>query len=127
FEYVRVRTLDEAFGALAADQGGACALAGGQTMGPMLNLRLVMPSSVVDIAQIPALRTIDRQGGQLTIGACVTHAMLEDRVDPSPTGTLLSHVASKIAYRAVRNRGTIGGSLSHADPAADWVTAMTLL
>ena len=63
----------------------------------------------------------------LAIGACVTHAQIEDGRIPDVTAGLLAHVARAIAYRAVRNRGTIGGSLAHADPAADWLTAMIAL
>jgi carbon-monoxide dehydrogenase medium subunit len=127
FEYLRARTLEEALAALAAVRGEARVLAGGQTLGPMLNLRLAMPSRLVDIGQIAALKTLERQDAGRVIGACVTHAAIEDRYDPSPTGTFLRHVASNIAYRAIRNRGTIGGSLAHADPAADWIAAMLLL
>jgi aerobic carbon-monoxide dehydrogenase medium subunit len=61
------------------------------------------------------------------LGACVTHAQIEDGRVPDPTGGLMASVAANIAYRAVRNRGTIGGSLAHADPAADWPTALALL
>jgi carbon-monoxide dehydrogenase medium subunit len=127
FDYVRARSLEEALAALAQRQGEARALAGGQTLGPMLNLRLATPSCLIDIGQIAALKTVEKRGASRVIGACVTHAAIEDRSDASPTGTLLSHVASNVAYRAIRNRGTIGGSLAHADPAADWVTTMTLL
>lgn len=102
-------------------------LAGGQTLGPMLNLRLARPSVLVDIGGISALKRIEKRGNVLVIGAGVTHVALEDSADPSPTGRLLSHVASNIAYRAIRNCGTVGGSLAHADPAADWITAMMLL
>ncbi len=63
----------------------------------------------------------------MTLGACITHADIEDRRVPDPTGGFMASVAANIAYRAVRNRGTIGGSLAHADPAADWPTALTLL
>ena len=126
FDYVRPADTGAAVAALAA-AGEARLLAGGQTLGPMLNLRLARPSLLVDIARIEALRRIERRASTLVIGACVTHAALEDRADPSPTGRLLAHVASGIAYRAIRNFGTIGGSLAHADPAADWITAMMLL
>jgi aerobic carbon-monoxide dehydrogenase medium subunit len=67
------------------------------------------------------------QQGAILIGACVTHAAIEDGKMPDPTGGMLARVASGIAYRAVRNRGTIGGSLAHADPAADWLSALAAL
>lgn len=127
FEYARAADIDAAVAALSAAAGEARVLAGGQTLGPMLNLRLARPSILVDIGKIVPLQRIEKRGGVLAIGACVTHAALEDRADPSPTGQLLSQVASSIAYRAIRNCGTIGGSLAHADPAADWITTMTLL
>jgi carbon-monoxide dehydrogenase medium subunit len=85
----------------------------------MLNLRLAMPPCLVDIGQIPALTSIEKRGSSRVIGACVTHATIEDSVDDSPSASLLSYVASTIAYRAIRNRGTIGGSLAHSDPAAE--------
>lgn len=127
FAYARPADVRAAIAALAAAGGEGRLLAGGQTLGPMLNLRLARPSVLVDIRRIDALRRIERHGSVLAIGAAVTHAMLEDRADPSPTGRLLSHVASTIAYRAIRNFGTVGGSLAHADPAADWISVMTLL
>jgi aerobic carbon-monoxide dehydrogenase medium subunit len=92
----------------------------------MLNLRLVQPELLVDITAIPELAAIREEKGFLVLGACVTHAQLEDgdaRQDaPGGIGG-----AAGIAYRAVRNRGTVGGSLAHADPAADWVSALAAL
>jgi len=127
FEYVAPTTLDQAVAALGAAGAEARVLAGGQTLGPMLNMRLATPRRLVDIGRIAHLKTIEERDDVLVIGAGVTHAMLEDRSDPSPTGRLLANIASTIAYRAIRNRGTIGGSLAHADPAADWIAAMLLL
>jgi carbon-monoxide dehydrogenase medium subunit len=127
FTYSRPASVEEAAAVLAAEAGSARALGGGQTLGPMLNLRVASPSRLVDVGRLAALKRIERRGNTLVIGAGVTHATLEDRDDSSPTGRLLAHVASTIAYRAVRNRGTVGGSLAHADPAADWITTMTLL
>jgi len=127
FEYERPGDLDLAVKALVRAGGEARLLAGGQTLGPMLNMRLAMPARLIDLGAIASLKRIETQGDMLTIGAGVTHAMLEDRQDSSPTGRLLSHVASTIAFRAIRTRGTIGGSLAHADPAADWVTTTILL
>jgi len=127
FDYVAAASLEEAVAALAAANGEARVLAGGQTLGPMLNLRLAAPRQLVDIGRIAALKRIGESGGKLVIGSGVTHAMLEDRSDPSPAVRLMCHVASKIAYRAVRTRGTIGGSVAHADPAADWLATLLLL
>lgn len=102
-------------------------IAGGQSLGPMLNLRLVEPRLVVDITALDELKQAERSGGELVLGACVTHADIEDGRIPDLTRGALEGVAANIAYRAVRNRGTLGGSLSHADPAADWVSALSAL
>lgn len=123
FEYVRPRDVAEAVGALSAP--GAKLLAGGQSLGPMLNLRLARPKLLVDIARLDALRRIDDTGDAWRIGGAVTHAALEDA--PALRGTPLGIVATGVAYRAVRTRGTIGGSLVHADPAADWPLAIAAL
>jgi aerobic carbon-monoxide dehydrogenase medium subunit len=102
-------------------------MAGGQSLGPMLNLRLVEPDRVIDVSGVQELRRVDRADGSLVIGACVTHADIEDGRVPDVANGMLARVAAGIAYRAVRNRGTIGGSLAHADPAADWVSALSAL
>lgn len=102
-------------------------IAGGQSLGPMLNLRLARPERLVEIARIDALREIRETDGYVEFGAATRHAEIEDALTPAPIDGMMSYVASGIAYRAVRNKGTIGGSLCHADPAADWVTAMTAL
>lgn len=102
-------------------------MAGGQSLGPMLNLRLAAPALVVDISGIAELRRVEREAGTIVLGACVTHADVEDGRAPDVGADVLARVARGIAYRAVRNRGTIGGSLSHADPAADWVSSLTAL
>src|SRR5262249_38361484 len=112
---------------LAGDRGVVKLLAGGQSIGPMLNLRLVEPDLVVDIAGLAELRHASLDGDHLVLGACVTHADIEaGRLPDVPRGAMAS-VAAAIAYRAVRNRGTLGGSLVHADPAADWITALITL
>jgi carbon-monoxide dehydrogenase medium subunit len=102
-------------------------LAGGQSLGPMLNLRLVRPSLLVPIAGLAALRGVAETAEAVTIGACVTHAAIADGLVPDIGLNVLARVAEGIAYRAVRNRGTIGGSLCHADPAADWPTTLMAL
>jgi len=84
-----------------------------------LNLRLVEPDLIVDISGLSELKQAERSGDELVIGACITHGDIEDGRIPDVTRGAMRRVAGAIAYRAVRNRGTIGGSLSHADPAAD--------
>jgi carbon-monoxide dehydrogenase medium subunit len=127
FDYARPATLADALALLRGRDLAVKLLAGGQSLGPMLNLRLAQPDLLVDITAVPELRRADADGDGLVIGACVTHADIEDGRVPDPTGGALPAVARAIAYRAVRNRGTIGGSLAHADPAADWIAALAAL
>jgi carbon-monoxide dehydrogenase medium subunit len=93
----------------------------------MLNLRLAQPALLVDITRIPELAAVSEDADAVTIGATVTHAADRGWPRPDPTGGFLARVARGIAYRAVRTRGTIGGSLAHADPAADWLSCLTAL
>ncbi len=127
FDYARPATLADAARLLGQANGFSKVLAGGQSLGPMLNLRLAQPDLLVDITSIPELTTVTDDRDELQIGACVTHADIEDGRVPDHVQGLLRQVAGRIAYRAVRNRGTIGGSLAHADPAADWVSALALV
>jgi carbon-monoxide dehydrogenase medium subunit len=127
FGYERPRDLNAALSMLAAANGSAKILAGGQSLGPMLNLRLVQPEQVVDITGLAELKRAELRGGELVLGALVTHADIEDGRTADVTRGAMRAVAANIAYRAVRNRGTIGGSLSHADPAADWISALAAL
>ncbi len=96
----------------------------------MLNLRLVQPDLLVDITGLPELKRVEIGDTHIVIGACVTHADIEDgrALDAGDaTGAVLSLVARGIAYRAVRNRGTLGGSIVHADPSADWISSLCAL
>jgi carbon-monoxide dehydrogenase medium subunit len=127
FAYERPRDVASAIDALNAADGVVKIIAGGQSLGPMLNLRLVAPDAVVDISGLAELKQAEMIGDELVIGACVTHADVEDGRIPDVTRGAMQRVAADIAYRAVRNRGTIGGSLSHADPSADWVSALAAL
>jgi aerobic carbon-monoxide dehydrogenase medium subunit len=127
FDYERPTTLAAALDLLARDDCAVRAIAGAQSLGPMLNLRLARPDLLVDVTAIPELQPVREEAQRLLIGACVTHARLEDWRGRDPTQAVLASVASGIAYRAVRNRGTIGGSLAHADPAADWVACAAAL
>nr|WP_246546905.1 FAD binding domain-containing protein [Ancylobacter defluvii] len=123
---MRPASVVEAVAALAQD-AGAKPVAGGQSLGPMLNLRLARPSTLVDVSKIADLRRVDERPDGVLYGAAITHAEFEDGTVPDPTPGFLARVAHGIAYRAVRNRGTVGGSLVHADPAADWPTTLTAL
>ncbi|WP_022723133.1 xanthine dehydrogenase family protein subunit M [Rhodopseudomonas sp. B29] len=126
FDYARPRDLDAAL-TLLGNNASAKVMAGGQSLGPMLNLRLAQPEQIVDITAIDELKLAEISGDELVLGACITHADIEDGRVPDVTGGAMRGVAANIAYRAVRNRGTLGGSLSHADPAADWVSVLTAL
>jgi carbon-monoxide dehydrogenase medium subunit len=127
FEYERPSTVDEATNLLADEGQFNRVLAGGQSLGPMLNLRLAQPERLIDITNIPELKRADRDGDYLTLGACVTHSQLEDGAAEGFANGMLESVAHGISCRAVRNRGTIGGSVAHADPAADWPVALLAL
>lgn len=102
-------------------------LAGGQSLGPMMNFRVARPDLLVDVSGLEALRSVSSLGENILIGAAVSHARIEDGAVPGRLGKILASIASGIAHRAVRNRGTIGGSLAHADPAADWPSALLAL
>lgn len=127
FQYERPASLKDA-GALLGEEGiFAKAIAGSQSLGPMLNLRLAQPDLLVDITAIPELISVAAEGDSVDIGACITHADIEDGRVEDPSRGLLPMVAGGIAYRAVRNRGTIGGSLAHADPASDWTSCLAAI
>lgn len=125
FDYARPRDVAEAIALLSSE--GAKAAAGTQSLGPMLNLRVVQASLLVDLRGIGELKDFKEDRESVTLGACITHAQIEDRAVPDPSRGLMPAVAANISYRAVRNRGTLGGSLAHADPAADWPSALMVL
>ena len=125
FSLARPASLAEALAAL--DQPDTRIIAGGQSLGPMLNLRLARPAHLVAVASLPELAGASETPEAITLGAYVTHTAIADGRTPDMAGNILAGVAENIAYRAVRNRGTIGGSLCHADPAADWVCVLTAL
>jgi carbon-monoxide dehydrogenase medium subunit len=127
FAYERPSDLNAAVALMTEAKEKAKIIAGGQSLGPMLNLRLVQPELIIDIAGLTELKQAERSGDELVIGACITHGDIEDGRIPDVTRGVMQRIAGAIAYRAVRNRGTIGGSLSHADPAADWVSALPAL
>jgi carbon-monoxide dehydrogenase medium subunit len=127
FKYVQPKTIHEAISLLSQHDGFAKVLAGGQTLGPMMSLRLVQPDLVVDISRVGELKNVSSIQGSIRLGAGVTHAQIEDGRVPDVANGLLSHIAGGIAYRAIRNRGTLGGSLAHADPAAEWPSVVTAL
>lgn len=130
FDYERPANLAGALRLLRQDGAAVKIVAGSQSLGPMLNLRLVQPDLLVDITGLPELKRVEVGDTHIVIGACVTHADIEDgrALDPADaTGAVLALVARGIAYRAVRNRGTLGGSIVHADPSADWISSLCAL
>jgi aerobic carbon-monoxide dehydrogenase medium subunit len=115
FDYAVPESLDEAIRALADGGEDAKLLAGGHSLVPLMKLRLAAPSLLVDLRRVPGLRGVQREDGTVRIGAMTRHADLE--VDDSLG--LVARAAGSIADQQVRNRGTIGGSLAHGDPASD--------
>lgn len=127
FEYYAPRTLGDAVKYLAEHRDDVKILSGGQSLLPLMKMRLSKPGYIVDIGRIPGLDTIDEQGGNLVIGALVTHAQIEASKLLQEKCPLLPQTATTIADVQVRNRGTLGGSLAHADPAGDWPAAALAL
>jgi aerobic carbon-monoxide dehydrogenase medium subunit len=119
FGYVRANTAAEAVGYLK-ENPDAKILAGGHSLIPAMKFRLSQPSTLIDIARIPELNFIRDRGKYIAIGAATTHGTIEHHKTTTMKLPLLSHVASMIGDIQVRNKGTIGGSIAHADPSADW-------
>ena len=127
FSYYRATSIEDAITALSGADGMAAVLAGGQSLVPMLNLRLSPVDHLIDLRPITALSRQEETPEAICYGALTTHAAFEDGAVPDGTNGLMRYAASHIAYRAVRNRGTLGGALALADPAADWLTTAVAL
>jgi aerobic carbon-monoxide dehydrogenase medium subunit len=119
FEYVAPRTLDDALEALATSNGEAKILAGGQSLIPLLNFRLARPRLLVDLNRIPELGYIDDRDGGLAIGAMTRDAAVEREPRVRERVPLLDEAIRWVGHAAIRARGTVGGNLAHADPAAE--------
>ena len=126
FEYYRAGSVAEA-GQLLAAHPGAKFLAGGHSLIPLLKLRLAAPAAVIDIGRIAELRGISTDGDGLRIGALTTHAEIAASDTVKEHAAALAEAASQIGDPAVRNRGTIGGNIAHADPASDLPTVLAAL
>ena len=127
FSYYRATSVEDAITALSGADGMVAVLAGGQSLVPMLNLRLSPVDHLIDLRPIAALSRQEETPEAICYGALTTHAAFEDGAVPDGTNGLMRYAASHIAYRAVRNRGTLGGALALADPAADWLTTAVAL
>ena len=126
-DYVRPRSLAEAVAILTRSRGEARVIAGGQSLVAMMNLRVASPGLLIDIADCRSWRAVSDDADAVTVGACVTHAAIEDGRVADPSRGLMPRVAATLAYRAIRTRGTIGGSLALSDPAAEWPAVLTAL
>jgi aerobic carbon-monoxide dehydrogenase medium subunit len=120
FDYMAPTTVADASVALDSNGATTAAIAGGQSLLPMLNLRVALPDLVVDLGGLEELKEVSDSSDAVRIGALTTHAAIEDGLFADTFGGLMQKVASKISYRAIRHHGTIGGSVALADPAADW-------
>jgi carbon-monoxide dehydrogenase medium subunit len=127
FDYYAPRSLNDAVKFLAEHRDDVKILSGGQSLLPLMKMRLSKPSYVVDIGRIPGLNTIAEAGDHLVVGALVTHEQIEYSDLLKAKCPLLPQTATTIADVQVRNRGTIGGSIAHADPAGDWPAAIMAL
>ena len=127
FEYHRAASVKDAIALLKQFGDDARILAGGHSLLPMMKLRLAQPAHLVDIGRIAELRTISEDSGKLTVGAAVTHDQIANDALVRARLGLLAECAAAIGDVQVRNRGTIGGSLSHSDPAADYPAAVLAL
>jgi len=124
FEYFSPRSVQEALSLLERHSDDAKVLAGGHSLLPQMKLRLATPKAVVDINRIQGLNHIKESDGHILIGALATHYSLETSPLLKEKYPMLAETASTIGDVQVRNRGTIGGSLAHADPASDWPAAI---
>src|SRR5919202_5595704 len=127
FDYVAPATLDEALSLLAEHADDAKILAGGHSLIPAMKLRLAQPALLIDIGRVKDLSYVREEGGQIRVGAMTTHYQLESNARLREICPLLPECAAAIGDVQVRNKGTIGGSLAHADPAADWPAAALAL
>ncbi|MCB5906129.1 FAD binding domain-containing protein [Streptomyces pinistramenti] len=127
FAYHRPGTCTEAADLLYRLRDDVKVIAGGQSLLPLMNMRLAEPAHLVDVSAVPELRRTDLTAEGATYGAATTHMMFEHQLVPDVADGLLSHAARGIGYRAIRNRGTVGGSLAHSDSSAEWPTVMSAL
>jgi aerobic carbon-monoxide dehydrogenase medium subunit len=127
FDYIAPRSLEEAVRALSDHGEEAKLLAGGHSLLPLLKLRLANPKLLIDLSKVPGLGKISQDNNKILVGALATHYQIESSQLLKTKCPLLPQTARAIGDVQVRNRGTIGGSLAHADPSADWPAAILAL
>jgi aerobic carbon-monoxide dehydrogenase medium subunit len=127
FDYVRASSISEALDHLSRHGDAAKIVAGGQSLIPALNLRLLAPEILIDIAHIDSLRYIAVENGSVRIGALTRHADIARSAEIAEKAPLLSAAIRHVAHPAIRNRGTLGGNLAHADPASELPACMLAL
>src|SRR5258708_34863797 len=127
FDYVRPQSVAEAIELRSQSGRDSQFMAGGQSLVAMMNLRVAQPELVIDIGRLPELRAVSETADEVSLGSCVTHAAVEDGQVADPSRGLMPKVAAGLAYRAIRTRGTIGGSLALSDPAAEWPAVLAAL
>ncbi|WP_213770853.1 xanthine dehydrogenase family protein subunit M [Bradyrhizobium sp. dw_78] len=127
FRYFKPASVSEALALLSENQDDCKVLAGGQSLVPAMNFRLLRPSALIDINELKELSTVQAKDRSLSIGALTRHATFHRTVVAGPLGHLLTKVVRHIAHFPIRQRGTFGGSLAHADPAAEWCLVATTL
>jgi aerobic carbon-monoxide dehydrogenase medium subunit len=127
FSYARATSVGNALELLAGHGDGAKVLSGGQSLMPAMNLRLISPELLVDIGDLGELRGVELVGGMLRIGALTRHVELLNSPEIAKHAPLLSEAIAHVAHPAIRNKGTLGGSLAHADPASELPACMLAL
>jgi aerobic carbon-monoxide dehydrogenase medium subunit len=127
FDFVAPRSVAEVLAELEHDADDTKVIAGGQSLIPMLALRLARPARLVDINGPSGLNTVTSDGATITIGSTTRHVQLQRNELPGPIGHLLRVAASQIGHHPIRTRGTFGGSIAHCDPAAEWCLVAALL
>jgi carbon-monoxide dehydrogenase medium subunit len=127
FEYKRASTLDEAIALMQASNGDGKFLAGGHSLVPLMKLRMSEPGVLIDISRIPQLKGISEKDGKIQVGAATTHSEVVNSDLIRRLCPVVSECAGEIGDPQVRNRGTMGGSLAHSDPSADYPAVMVAL
>lgn len=127
FEYHRASSVEDALSKLAAANGAGKLIAGGHSLVPMMKMRLAQPAVLIDITRVPALTGIRERGGAIEIGACTTHHDIATSELLARQAPIVCEAAQEIGDAQVRHRGTIGGSIAHADPSADFPAVMLAL